>query len=139
MGKNFEAVPYFAVQSVHLSGRRSPLAPWQSPMVPAPWGTPELVRKLYNVPDHIKAMHPKSSMSVPEFQGQFFSKSDLHSFAKRFDLPIPNISVVGPNDPSNPGGESTLDLQWITAMGPGVRTTYWSVPFPGFIIDWLAK
>ncbi len=38
------------------------------------------------------------------------------------------VTVIGPNDQTNPGGEADLDIQWIMAMAPGVATTFWSIP-----------
>jgi hypothetical protein len=35
------------------------------------------------------------------------------------------VTVIGPNDESNPGVEANLDIQWmIMAMAPGAPTTF---------------
>lgn len=40
-----------------------------------------------------------------------------------------NNGITGPNrvqrDQSNPGGETTLDVQWLASMAPGAYTTVW--------------
>ncbi len=49
--------------------------------------------------------------------------SDLTSFASCFGLPIPAVSGFGVNlrHPLAPGGESTLDLEILTATAPGLK------------------
>ena len=49
--------------------------------------------------------------------------SDLTSFASCFGLPIPAVSGFGVNlsHPLAPGGESTLDLELLTAAAPGLK------------------
>jgi len=63
-------------------------------------------------------------------------------------MPQQTPNIVGQNDPTNPGGESTLDIQWVMAIGAGVNTTFWSVTGPGpakppgqgaYILEWAKQ
>lgn len=38
-----------------------------------------------------------------------------------------NVVVIGPNDQTQPGGEADLDIQYIMAMAPKAKTTFWSI------------
>ena len=44
--------------------------------------------------------------------------------------------LVGYNDDSSPGGEATLDVQWVMGVGQGVNTTTWSFPTGDYILNW---
>jgi len=37
------------------------------------------------------------------------------------------VYEIGPNDPTNPGGEANLDIQYIMGVAPGSPTTFWSI------------
>jgi hypothetical protein len=81
---------------------------------PGTWITPEVVRQRYSIPTGLGSLHPNNSQSVAEFDHQFYSPSDLDLFSNLMGVPLANVSLVGPNNPKLPGGESTLDIQWIT-------------------------
>jgi len=52
------------------------------------------------------------------------SFSDLSTFWGLFSLPSVNVSVVGPNQQSNPGDEASLDIQTITGINQGTQTQF---------------
>ena len=81
---------------------------------PGTWITPEVVRQRYSIPTGLGSLHPNNSQSVAEFDKQYYSPSDLDLFSNLMGVPLANVSLVGPNNPKLPGGESTLDIQWIT-------------------------
>ncbi|KAL5490924.1 hypothetical protein EMCRGX_G016127 [Ephydatia muelleri] len=59
---------------------------------------------------------------------RIFSPKDLETFQSRFHLPIkPVVKVIGVNDPTNPGIEANLDVQYISALGRNVPTWFISV------------
>ena len=60
-------------------------------------------------------------MALIEIDG--FKKSDIDAFAHCFGLRVPPISAfgVGIGRPLAPGGESTLDLEVLTAAAPGLK------------------
>jgi len=86
---------------------------------------------MYSIPKGYRSTHPNNSQSVAAFEGQYISLNDLSSFFTNAGLPQAVPTIVGPNDQTNPGGESTLDIQWVMAIGQGVPTTFWSVAGPG--------
>ena len=56
------------------------------------------------------------------FELQYVNVSyDLRTFDAYMGLPFEAPTIWGQNDESQPGGESTLDLQWISAIGACVR------------------
>lgn len=83
-------------------------------------------------------LHMHIHQSVVEFDKQYYSPDSLAEFSQLMGLPTPNVSVVGPNNSSFEGGESTLDIDWITAVGVNVPTVYWSVE-SGFLLNWVIQ
>lgn len=100
-------------------------------------------------PDNRQAV---GSMYLSSENGGFYSPSDLRQFYKLMGIPETNADLVefrgAPNKPKNPGalrpfsqlllvassltcqlhsadGETELDVQWETAMAPGVKTFVW--------------
>jgi len=88
--------------------------------------SPTTLRKLYSVGSYV-ASSGKSSQAVASFLEQYYSPKDLSAFFKKYDPASVsrNVTVVGPNDASNPGIEASLDIEYIMAMGAGVDTTFW--------------
>ena len=52
-------------------------------------------------------------MAVAEFFDQYYSPDDLDAFMEANGLPSAAhlVRLEGPNDPSKPGGEASLDIQ----------------------------
>jgi len=74
------------------------------------------------------------SQSVFESLGQYYSPSDLTAFAKSNNYIPVNITDEGGHQSSseclsdpNSCGEANLDVQYITAVAPGIPTTFWYV------------
>ena len=89
--------------------------------------TPISIDKAYNISGY-SATNSKNSQAVGSFLGQYFSPDDLRSFQKQYDIsPKPIAKVIGKNDPSNPGMEASLDVQYMTATGRNVDTWFISV------------
>ena len=64
---------------------------------------------------------------MAQFLGQFYNPQDLAGFQQHFKLPAQKVAkVVGPNEPSNPGVEATLDIEYLplslTLSASGSRT-----------------
>eukprot|EP01113_Clastostelium_recurvatum_P022980 TRINITY_DN2749_c0_g1_i3.p1 TRINITY_DN2749_c0_g1~~TRINITY_DN2749_c0_g1_i3.p1 ORF type:complete len:602 (-),score=106.76 TRINITY_DN2749_c0_g1_i3:38-1843(-) len=105
---------------------------------------PADLRARYNVTGF--GTQKNNSYAVAEFQGQYLSNTDLHTFWKQFvtftnenDM---NVTVVGQNDESNPGVEAALDIQYITGVAPLIDATFYSTPSIDFwsdITNWLAS
>eukprot|EP00163_Fabomonas_tropica_P015711 TRINITY_DN28541_c0_g1_i1.p1 TRINITY_DN28541_c0_g1~~TRINITY_DN28541_c0_g1_i1.p1 ORF type:complete len:563 (+),score=202.08 TRINITY_DN28541_c0_g1_i1:121-1809(+) len=95
--------------------------------------TPEVLTQRYNVtaPSAING-----TMSVAEFQGQFYAPSDLSNFLGACKIKEAKVDVVGPNTPTMPGIESTLDIQYIMGVAPGIPTTFWSLEAFS-LYDWI--
>lgn len=116
--------------------------------------TPSSLRKLYNVGD-VQASSPNNIQAVAQYLKQYYSPSDLKSFFSKYYTPAEGRTVrqvIGPNKPSRPGVEASLDIevrartlpggllppshrlppfcaaQYIMAMGANVSTLFWSTP-----------
>ena len=88
--------------------------------------TPQSIYEAYKV--YHTASSPYNSQAVASFLGEYFSPKDLETFQSRFHLPIkPVVKVIGVNDPTNPGIEANLDVQYISALGRNVPTWFISV------------
>lgn len=88
--------------------------------------TPTSIRTAYGIGD-VTGHVASNKQQAAGFLGQYASLSDLASF---FQTIYPagagqNVTIVGPNDQTNPGLEASLDVQYIASIGEGVNTTYW--------------
>ena len=99
---------------------------------------PANLRQVYGVPSTKVATNSKTTQAVAEFQGQFYSPSDLATFwstEKVTWAPVPTLKVVGTNSPAKPGVEASLDVQYLTSVGAGAATTFYSYPNFNFFND----
>jgi len=88
---------------------------------------PQSVNTIYKVPAGTKASG-NTSISVAEWESQYFAPKQLQAFAKQFDLtitPLTSSHIVGTNDPTNPGIEATLDVQYASGLSPGATAWFW--------------
>ena len=93
--------------------------------------TPAAVTALYGVP------YPTTPLSsayvtagVIEWERESFSPTDLANFSASTSTPLPPVDshhIVGNNSIARPGGEASLDIQWIEAMAPGATPWFWLV------------
>lgn len=89
--------------------------------------TPNSLRTLYGVDD---AMGGKADarQAVTAFLHQYYLESDLQSFYKDYFPELygtPISKVIGPNE-DVAGVEASLDVEYMTVMGAGVSTEFWS-------------
>lgn len=99
--------------------------------------TPSLLYSFYGISDP-NVKDADATAAVFESLGQSFSPKDLLSFQQKYNLKInPVRTVIGQNNPSNPGGEASLDVQFFN-IAQGLNLTYWSIPGNGDIfLDWI--
>jgi len=84
----------------------------------------------------------KNLQAVVSFLGQYYNPSDLASFQKFFQLPPNKIAkTLGPNDPSKPGVEASLDVDYFTGISKTIPTWVWSTggERPHGNEPWLAR
>jgi len=85
---------------------------------------------LYNFPPATKANTTgvATSIGVIEFEGQNFNPADLATYATDLNLPIIPITqadTVGPNDPTNPQLEASLDVDMISSVNLQPVVWFW--------------
>ena len=134
------------------------IAPWGSlaltpegkeAIAPGVAATPEVDAKylysFYGIPP-APAHSSGWSQAVAEFSDQFYSSTDLSAFWSQQSIDFTGtVSVEGPNTPSQPGLESSMDIQWLTAVSPNVDTVFWSVPVQqnglsgSFVLEWAVE
>ena len=86
---------------------------------------PRVIARLYNTSGYT-AHHPENSQAVASFLQQYYSPKDLGMFQSEYKLPPkPVDKETGYNDPSSPGIEANLDIQYI--MGVGLNVSTWFV------------
>jgi tripeptidyl-peptidase-1 len=88
---------------------------------------PESVNAIYKVPSGSKNTG-NSSICVAEWEDQYFDPAQLQKFGKDFAITIPPLTkdhIIGKNDPTNPGIESTLDIQYVTGVSIGTTAWFW--------------
>lgn len=79
--------------------------------------TPGTLQARYKIPNFPAAADPKNTMSVAEFQGQFFVESDLEAFSAACGTNVDVAHVIGANT-SSAGVEAELDIEYIKARPP---------------------
>jgi len=88
---------------------------------------PQTIYEMYGVPEKPNAT--SGSQGVIEWEDQYYSPKDQKKFGELMNLKdfevIPDKQIVGDNDPSEPGDESTLDIQYIAATGVNVTNWFW--------------
>jgi tripeptidyl-peptidase-1 len=90
--------------------------------------TPDSLRELYGVGDAMGNNQASATQGVTAFLRQYYLESDLQSF---YDTYFPELSgvplsnVIGPND-DKAGIEASLDVEYMSVMGAGVPTEFWS-------------
>lgn len=88
---------------------------------------PNDLRTRYNVTDWATP-NVNNTQAVAEFQGQYYSQSDLNQFFGQFQ-PGKNSTVakiIGPNNGNAPGIEAELDIQYIMGVNPNTATYFYS-------------
>jgi hypothetical protein len=79
---------------------------------PVEFTTPQVLLQRYEVPMAMAVgSNAKNSQSVAEFLGQYFSSTDLTGFTSAMSVVPATVVITGPNDPTKPGGEASLDIQ----------------------------
>ena len=87
---------------------------------------PSSIARDYNIT--YVSSNPQNSQAVAAFLGQYFNPDDLSKFQEQYNIPKTPISKTeGENNPSNPGIEAELDVEYITATGRNVITWFISV------------
>jgi len=109
--------------------------------------TPQELWSRYNVPQNIRVTNPNNNQSVAEFLDQYYSPDDLHTFFNLMGLydNTDDVIVIGPNNITEPGGEASLDIQYIMGVAQDALTVFWSLgglhdgqePFLEWITDVL--
>jgi len=106
--------------------------------------TPPVIKKFFGIPDNLVGTQSNNSQAVAQFLGQYYDPTDLAKFQSTYNLQAQPVSnVVGPNDPSQPGVEASLDIEYIMAIAPQVDT--WFVYTAGLhegqepFLDWITN
>jgi hypothetical protein len=113
----------------------------------APWIDPATAADIYSIPQNTFATSGRATQAVVAFEEQYISMDDLKQFHRLHGLQF-NASlyhIIGPNHQSSPGGESTLDITWISAMGRNIPSYFLSFcgpagpakgPCGAYVLDW---
>lgn len=122
------------------------------PIWPMAYTTPSLLSRNYGIPMHEPVRHPRNTISVAEFLGQYYNPDDLDKFFRLMGVrewgTRKKLRLIGENKPmagSVLGGEAQLDIQYITALAANVSTIFWSVPSIELatrqepFLDWLMQ
>ncbi len=109
---------------------------------------PSQLRDKYGISDLVNySTTPATTSSVTGarrqaatgFLGEYFAQADLNSFFWRFAADMEgseDVHVVGPdvaNGRSGAGDEASLDVQYLSTVGTGIATEFWS--FSGYAPD----
>ena len=142
------------VSFIRVLSTQSMSGTYGSGFAPSPYVTPNTIFERYSVPLTTRGSSANNSQAVVAFENQFIDvDGDFKNFAHELGLKFVQPEIDGLNDPTQPGGESTLDIQYITAIGQGIPTTFMSLSNEGpagsggpakppgdgaYILEWLA-
>eukprot|EP01126_Amoeba_proteus_P044425 TRINITY_DN4935_c0_g1_i3.p1 TRINITY_DN4935_c0_g1~~TRINITY_DN4935_c0_g1_i3.p1 ORF type:complete len:619 (-),score=89.84 TRINITY_DN4935_c0_g1_i3:58-1914(-) len=102
---------------------------YEGSVILSEWVTPQLLQQYYKITYGPQATNSATTQSVAEFLEQYFSKKDLQEWFSLMGLKNQEVArVIGPNDETLPGGEASLDIQYIMGVAQNVATTFWSIP-----------
>ena len=133
------------ISSFPVPGKSSP---FKKPTAAAPPSkleavVPQTLTGMYNIRQQTPGSVSAANQAVIEYEGQYFSNNDTAAFAadvgynttNQTIAPIPASHVVGKNVPSQPGVESTLDVQMIAAVNMEVDTWFWIEDGQGWLYE----
>eukprot|EP00698_Gefionella_okellyi_P004810 TRINITY_DN14450_c0_g1_i1.p1 TRINITY_DN14450_c0_g1~~TRINITY_DN14450_c0_g1_i1.p1 ORF type:complete len:715 (-),score=163.16 TRINITY_DN14450_c0_g1_i1:31-2175(-) len=130
--ENYQPVTSIGLTVQYASGASSDSAFTKYWVVPSPMVTVRDLQALYGVPTDARVVDPSVTQSVGEFEQQYYDDADLQLFFQ--EMGIRNeapVTVIGPNDQTNPGVEAMLDIEYIMGLAPGAPTTFWSIKANG--------
>lgn len=82
--------------------------------------TPQVIWTTFNT-NGTQGTNSKNLQAVAQFLNQYYDPNDLIDFQQNYNLPSQTVAkLIGPNDPSNPGTEASLDIQYITGTGKAI-------------------
>eukprot|EP01100_Stratorugosa_tubuloviscum_P011261 TRINITY_DN4_c0_g1_i6.p1 TRINITY_DN4_c0_g1~~TRINITY_DN4_c0_g1_i6.p1 ORF type:complete len:577 (-),score=307.42 TRINITY_DN4_c0_g1_i6:166-1836(-) len=106
-------------QQFNNNNHRSLINPTSSKVDPA------TIKQRYNISAQDIGISNSNTQAVHQFLEQYYSPKDLSKFFNQFGLPDNAVTrVVGPNDPSKPGTEASLDIEYIMATATDVSTWF---------------
>eukprot|EP00761_Pharyngomonas_kirbyi_P013604 gb/GECH01013633.1/.p1 GENE.gb/GECH01013633.1/~~gb/GECH01013633.1/.p1 ORF type:complete len:821 (+),score=178.25 gb/GECH01013633.1/:1-2463(+) len=113
-------------QDSHQSDETKPPVP----IFLGPWTTPQGIGSYYGSRER-HGSNSETMQAVAEFLEQYYSPEDLKQFFDQNGLSRKTVEKVkGPNNVTMPGGEATLDIEYIMAVGINITTWFWSVASP---------
>lgn len=83
--------------------------------------TPAVLAQRYKIPNQTDPV-AGNSMSVAEYQGQYYKESDLAAFGSSCHKDVKVAKTIGGNQPSA-GVEAELDIEYIKAVAPEIPLT----------------
>eukprot|EP01038_Epipyxis_sp_PR26KG_P009117 gene9117-12298_t len=90
--------------------------------------TPDSLRTLYSVGTVQGSQNKNARQAVTAFLDQYYEENDLQTFYNTYYQTlsgVPIYNVIGPNGKKG-GVEAALDVEYMTTLGSGVPTEFWS-------------
>ncbi|MBT9559925.1 MAG: S53 family peptidase, partial [Myxococcales bacterium] len=119
----------WAATLTFASGKTLTSSPFEFNAVATPPILPADLKQRMGVPASEQVVAGATS-SVVEFEQQYYSPSDLAQFYAAVGVPVSNVNqvtVIGYNNASLPGGEAALDIEMLGAVAENSPITFWSV------------
>ncbi len=110
-------VPQFSrlkiqIQSTYTDNSQSDVGTYPTLFSTSSYSPPNAIFERYGIPDGTRATNPNNKQSVTAFEEQYIDvDGDLMMFFDAMGMPRMQPTVIGQNNQSNPGGESTLDIR----------------------------
>jgi subtilase family serine protease len=101
---------------------------------------PETLSTVYTIPMETNGAAPGTSVGVIEFQGQNYAPSDVVSFAQQVNIATTAVTAantIGPNDPTNPQIEASLDIQMVQTVDNAGTPWFWLEDGQGWLYQFV--
>jgi len=93
-----------------------------------PMVVPQTIHLIYQIPVEKPANATTTSQGVIEFDGQNFAPADLTAFGSATSTKVGNLPsnhIIGPNDPTGPQTEATLDIEAMGTANDEAAQWFW--------------
>jgi tripeptidyl-peptidase-1 len=135
----------YTITTTYQSGAQSSSYSYGAPIYLSRWVLPQTLQQTYGVPLGLTNRNEQNQgQSVSEFLGEYYSPTDLSQFFALAGLTDEKVDYVyGPNDVNNPGGEASLDIQYL--MGVSRNVTTWFLSYGDLhegqepFLEWLTQ
>jgi len=116
-GLSYFPIPHYAIQRSAATRKN---------VGADPVSVPQTLYNIYSYPQETVGSENNVTQGVIEFEQQCYAPSDLTAFGTNTAIKVQSVSkTVGPNQPSNPQLEASLDIEMVASADTEVSNWFW--------------